>query len=104
MSEAPDSLSWVPNYLTDTSIVKISAQTHKVASDSAGFGGGFVEHLNSQIRHLGSQLEEMREHRSLDLAKLTQKEAELNALKHELNEKQSEELLCNRLESLLRNG
>lgn len=84
--------------------MKISTQTHKVASDSAGSGSGFVEHLNSQIYHLESQLEEMRERRSLDLAKLSQKEAELNALKHELAEGRNEGLLCNRLESLLQSG
>ncbi|CUS12987.1 unnamed protein product [Tuber aestivum] len=86
------------------SIVKISTQTHKITSDSASFGSEFVEHLNSQIRHLEGQLEELRKCRRIDLAKLTQREAELNGLKHEIEEKQSEGLLCTRLETLLQGG
>ncbi|KAG0130837.1 hypothetical protein HOY82DRAFT_608719 [Tuber indicum] len=82
-------------------IVKISTQSHKITSDSASLGNEFVEHLKSQIHHLEGQLEEMQESRSLDQAKLTQKEVQLNALKHELEENRSEGLLCNRIESLL---
>ncbi|KAG0640810.1 hypothetical protein HOY80DRAFT_999883 [Tuber brumale] len=86
---------------SEQSIVKISTQSQKITSDSASFGNEFVEHLKSQIHHLEGQVEEMQESRSLDHAKITQKEVELNALKHELEENRSEGLLYNRIESLL---
>ncbi|RPB00555.1 hypothetical protein L873DRAFT_777062 [Choiromyces venosus 120613-1] len=82
-------------------ILKIYTQSRQISSDSANFKKEFVEHLNSQIQQLEGQLKEMRECRSHDLVKLTEKEAELNALKHELGEKKREGLLCDRLDSLL---